>query len=94
MRFYSSWRNASAGRWRSPPCKLGRQRGGGRAGGLLTPDVNTTIVGDRPPKLGGNIITFVNMREFLVAYLGYEQQMRVANEDGEDRVLARRQDLA
>ena len=34
------------------------------------------------------------MREFLVAYLGYEQQMHVANEDGEDRVLARRQELA
>ena len=29
------------------------------------------------------------MREFLVAYLEYEQRMHVANEDGGDRVLAR-----
>ena len=27
------------------------------------------------------------MREFLVAFLEYEQQIRVANEDGGDRVL-------
>ena len=33
------------------------------------------------------------MREFLVAYLEYEQQMHVANEDGGDRVLARRREL-
>ena len=29
------------------------------------------------------------MREFLVAYPEYEQQMRVTNKDGGDRVLAR-----
>ena len=33
------------------------------------------------------------MREFLAAYLEYEQQMHVANEDGGDRVLARRGEL-
>ena len=33
------------------------------------------------------------MREFLVAYLEYEQQMHVANEYGGDRVLARRREL-
>ena len=33
------------------------------------------------------------MREFPVAYLEYEQQMHVANEDGGDRVLARRREL-
>ena len=33
------------------------------------------------------------MREFLVAYLDYEQQMLVANEDGGDRVLARTRKL-
>ena len=33
------------------------------------------------------------MREFLVAYLEYEQRMYVANEDGGDKVLARRRDL-
>ena len=33
------------------------------------------------------------MREFLVAYLEYEQQMHVANEDRGDRVVARRREL-
>ena len=33
------------------------------------------------------------MRKFLVAYMEYEQQMHVANEDGGDRVLARRREL-
>ena len=33
------------------------------------------------------------MREFLVAYLEYEQQMHVENEDGGNRVLARRREL-
>ena len=33
------------------------------------------------------------MREFLVAYLEDDQRMHVANEDGGDRVLARRREL-
>ena len=33
------------------------------------------------------------MREFLVAYLEYEQQMHVANDNGGDMVLARRREL-
>ena len=33
------------------------------------------------------------MREFLVAYLEYEQQMRVVNEDEGGRVLARRREV-
>ena len=33
------------------------------------------------------------MREFLVAYPEYEQQMRVTNQDGGDRVLARWREL-
>ena len=74
------------------PVSLGSQRGGGRAGGRLKPDVKVTIAGDRPPRLGGDVVTFDDMREFLVAYLEYEQQMHVANEDG-DRVLARRREL-
>ena len=43
-----------------------------------------TIGGDRPPRLGGDVVTFEDMREFLGAYLEYEQQKRVADEDGED----------
>ena len=43
--------------------------------------------------MGGDVVTFEDMREFLVAYLEYEQQMHVANEDGGDMVLARRREL-
>ena len=71
------------------PASWGIKRGGGRVGGRLKPDVKVTIVGDRPPGLGGDVATFEGMREFLVAHLEYEQQMHVANEDGGDSVLAR-----
>ena len=33
------------------------------------------------------------MREFLVAYSEYEQQMHITNQDGGDRVFARRREL-
>ena len=33
------------------------------------------------------------MRKFLVEYMEYEQQIHVANEDGGDRVPARRREL-
>ena len=62
------------------PASWGSQRGGGRAGGRL--NVKMTIGGDRPPRLGRDVVTFEDKREFLVAYLEYEQQMHVANEDG------------
>ena len=75
------------------PTRWGSQRGGCRAGGRLKPDVKVTIAGDRPPRLGGDVVTFEDMREILVAYLEYEQQMHVANEDGRDGVLARRREL-
>ena len=75
------------------PSSWGSQRGGGRASGRLWPDFKVTIAGDRPPKLGGDVDTFEDMREFLVAYLEYLQQMHVANEDGGDTVLARRREL-
>ena len=52
-----------------------------------------TIGGDRPPRLGEDVVTFEDMRESLVAYLEYEQQMHVANEDGGDRALARSREL-
>ena len=74
------------------PASWGSQRGGGRDSGRLKPGVKVTIGGDRPPRLGGDV-TFEDMREFLVACLEYEKQMHVANEDGGDRVLARRQEL-
>ena len=54
------------------PASSGSQRGGGRAGGRLKPDVKVTIGGDRPPRLGGNIATFEDIREFLVAHLECE----------------------
>ena len=70
----------------------GSQRDGGRGGGRLKPDVKETTRGDRPPRLG-DVVASEDMREFLVAYLEYEQQMHVANEDGRDRVLARSREL-
>ena len=75
------------------PASWGSQRSGGRAGGQLKPDVKVTIEGDRLPTLDGDVVTFEDMREFLVACLEYEQQMHVANEDGRDRVLARRREI-
>ena len=72
---------------------LGNPRGGGQAGGRLKPEIKVTIEGDRPPRLGGDVVTFEGMREFLVAYSEYEQQMHITNQDGEDRVLARRRKL-
>ena len=71
----------------------GNPRGGGRAGGGLKPQAKVTIVGDRPPRLGGGTVTFEDMREILVAYSEYEQQMCITNQDGGDRVLARRREL-
>ena len=76
------------------PASWGSQRFGGRAGSRPKLDIEMTIGGDRPPKLCRNIVTFVDMREFLFAYLEYEQQMPVANEDGGDRVLTWRLELA
>ena len=43
--------------------------------------------------MGGDVVTFEDMREFLIAYVQYAQQMHVANEDGGDRVLVRRREL-
>ena len=43
--------------------------------------------------MGGDVVTFEDMRELFVSYLEYEQQMHVANEDGVDSVLARRREL-
>ena len=71
----------------------GNPRGGDRAGGWLKPEVKVTIGGDRPPRLGGDAATFEDMRKFFVAYSEYEQQMRITNQDGGDRVLARRREL-
>ena len=56
------------------PASWGSRRGGGRAGGRLKPDVKVTIA----PRLGGDVVTFDDMREFLVAYLEYQQQIHVA----------------
>ena len=59
----------------------------------MKPDVKVPIGGNRPPRLGGDGVTFEDMHESLVAFLKYEQQIRVANEDGGDRVLVRRREL-
>ena len=71
----------------------GNPRGGGRAGGRLKPKVKVTIGGDRPPRLGGDTVTFEDMRKILVAYSEFEQQIHITNQDGGDRVLARRREL-
>ena len=55
----------------------GSPRGGGRPSGPLKPEIKVTIVGDRPPRLGGDAVTSEGMREFLVAYSEYEQQMHI-----------------
>ena len=44
------------------PASWGSQRGGGRAGGRLKSDVKVTIEGDRPPRLGGDVVTVEDMR--------------------------------
>ena len=44
----------------------GNSKGGGRAGGRLKPEIKVTIGGDRPPRLGGDVVTFEDMREFLL----------------------------
>ena len=44
------------------PASWGSERGGGRAGGRLKPEVKVTIAGDRPPRLGGDDGTFEDMR--------------------------------
>ena len=51
------------------------------------------IGGDRPPSLGGDVVTFEDMPESLVAHLEYEQQMHVTYEYGGDRTLAKRHKL-
>ena len=40
-----------------------------------------------------NVVTFYDMRKFLVAYLEYDHQLNVADEDGVDWVLARIREL-
>ena len=64
---------------RSPSCKLGKSRCGGRPGGRLKPDVKVTIEGGRSPRLGGDVVTFNNIGEFLAAFSEYEHWMHVAN---------------
>ena len=71
----------------------GNPRRGRLAGVWLKPEIKVTIGGDRPPRWGGDIAIFEDMREFLVAYLEFEQQMHNTNQDGGDRVLARRREL-
>ena len=84
-------RAQGAGRFH--PASWGSLRGGCRAGGRLKPDVKVTIGGDVPPRLGGDVATFEDMRELLVACLEYEQQIHVANQDREERVIVRRREL-
>ena len=54
-------------------------RGGGRAGGRLNPEIMVTIGGYRPPRSGGDVVAFDDMREFFAAYSEYEQQMHITN---------------
>ena len=48
----------------------GNHRGGGQAGGRLTPAVNVTIGGYRPPRSFGGVVAFGDKRVFLVASFG------------------------
>ena len=66
-------------------------RAGGRADGRLNPEIKVTIKRHRPPRLGGDVVTFEDM--FLVACSEYEQQMHITNQDEGDRVLARGREL-
>ena len=75
------------------PASWGCQRGGGRAGGRLKPDVKVAIGGDRPPRLGGDVVTSKMCADFLLLARSMKQQMRVANQDGGDRAFARRREL-
>ena len=43
--------------------------------------------------MGGDVVSFEDMREFLVAYSEYEQQINFTNQDGEDQVLLGRRGL-
>ena len=89
---YSSKRSARAER-RRPFSSRGNARGGGLAGGRLKPEIKVTVGGDIPPSLGVDFVTFEDLREFLLAYSEYEQHMHIINQDGGDRVLARRREL-
>ena len=71
----------------------GNPRGGGRVGGRLKPEIKVTIRRDGPPGLRGDVVTFEHRRDYLVAYSKYEQQMHITNQDGGERVLARRREL-
>ena len=62
-------------------------------GGGLRPYVKVTTGRDRPPRVGGDVVTFEDMREFLVAYSVHEQQMHITSQEGGDRVLARRREV-
>ena len=55
----------------------GNPRGGGRPSGPLKQEIKVTIVGDRPPRFGSDAVTFEGMREFLVAYSEFEQQVHI-----------------
>ena len=72
----------------------GNPRGGGRAGGRLKSEIKVMIGGDRRSRLGGDVVTFEDMREFLVAYSEYEQHLHITTQDGGDQVFARRRELA
>ena len=61
------------------PASWGSQRCRGRAGGWLKPDVKATVGGDRPPRLGGDAVSFEDMCVFLV--VGTKLQGRAADEE-------------
>ena len=92
-KLYSSKVSASAGRWRLPLFKLGQPERWRPSRRPAEAGNQGDDRGDRPPRLGVDVVTFEDMHEFLVAYSEYEQQMHITNQDGRDRVLARRREL-
>ena len=51
----------------------GSQLSGVPVGVCLKQDVNMMIMEDRPPRLGGGMVTFEDMRHIVVAYSEYHQ---------------------
>lgn len=71
----------------------GSPRGGGRANGGLKPEVMVMIGGDRPPRLGGDVVSVEDIRELRAAYSEYKKPTHITNQYGGDRVLARTREL-
>ena len=71
----------------------GNQRGGGRAGGRLQPEVKVPIGRDRPPRLGGDAVIFDDMREFSCCVLGVQAADDYHKPRAKRPVISRKREL-